>query len=321
MDTQLASKILGFLYEDLNPAQGFHIKKPLLAHYTSMTNLVSILRESQIWFSNPLYMNDMQEVTAGMIVGANIFESSVELKNSCGSAEKFNSLRNYWMGLHQHFADKHLLDTYVFSLSRHQTDDNDGKLSMWRGYGGNGSGAAIVLDTAKINMVVGSPLIISEVEYITNEQRVNWIKDKIVKLAELLNGKGVDDEDFRSAAYQFFYRLMVFSLMTKHKGFEEEEEWRVVYVPMIDKEKRLHSMFSYWNGPRGLEPKLKFDVRPIDGLTDPNLSLSNLIHSIILGPTQSMPFAKAMVQRMLTEIGKPEMVDRVVSSKIPYRFT
>ena len=109
--------------------------------------------------------------------------------------------------------------------------------------------------------------------------------------------------------------------MTKHKGFEEEEEWRIVYVPTNDKTKRLHSLFSYWNGPRGLEPKLKFTVGPIDGITDSDLSLSKIVDRIILGPSQSSPFAKAMVQRMLIEIKKPEIAARVVSSKIPFRLT
>jgi hypothetical protein len=36
---------------------------------------------------------------------------------------------------------------------------------MWRGYGGNGNGAAIVFDTAKIAAREESPLVIAHVHY------------------------------------------------------------------------------------------------------------------------------------------------------------
>ena len=36
--------------------------KPLLAHYTSISNLEKILKDDEIWLSNPLFMNDLEEV-------------------------------------------------------------------------------------------------------------------------------------------------------------------------------------------------------------------------------------------------------------------
>jgi hypothetical protein len=51
----------------------------------------------------------------------------------------------------------------LFCLSEHAKDDTDGRLSMWRGYGGNGNGAAIVFDTAKIAAREESPLVIAHV--------------------------------------------------------------------------------------------------------------------------------------------------------------
>jgi hypothetical protein len=55
--------------------------------------------------------------------------------------------------------------SYVFCLSEHAKDDTDGRLSMWRGYGGNGSGAAIVFDTAKIAAREEMSLVIRHVHY------------------------------------------------------------------------------------------------------------------------------------------------------------
>jgi hypothetical protein len=48
------------LWSDVDSAQTFPSARPLLAHYTSMANLERILSTNQIWFSNPLYMNDWE---------------------------------------------------------------------------------------------------------------------------------------------------------------------------------------------------------------------------------------------------------------------
>ena len=45
---------------------------PILAHYTSMKIVESILANDEIWFSNPLLMNDSEELRFGYIHGAQI---------------------------------------------------------------------------------------------------------------------------------------------------------------------------------------------------------------------------------------------------------
>ena len=40
---------------------------PLLAHYTSIDVIEKILRSEEIWFSNPLFMNDLEEMRFGML--------------------------------------------------------------------------------------------------------------------------------------------------------------------------------------------------------------------------------------------------------------
>ena len=50
------------LYDDLRGDDSFPTRRPLLAHYTSVTVLEAILRNNDVWFSNPLFMNDMEDV-------------------------------------------------------------------------------------------------------------------------------------------------------------------------------------------------------------------------------------------------------------------
>jgi hypothetical protein len=50
--------------------------------------LEAILRNNEVWFSNPLFMNDMEEVLFGINVGANLFVSSSEIETSCGTKRR-----------------------------------------------------------------------------------------------------------------------------------------------------------------------------------------------------------------------------------------
>jgi hypothetical protein len=49
---------------------------PLLAHYTSIGTLEKILQINKIWFSNPLFMNDLQEMRFGLNEGREFWRLS-----------------------------------------------------------------------------------------------------------------------------------------------------------------------------------------------------------------------------------------------------
>ena len=89
----------------------------------------------------------------------------------------------------------------------------------------------------------------------------------------------------------------------------------------LDREDRLIEMLDYAIGKNGLEPKFKFKVEPIDGITGSELSLEGLIHSILLGPSVSGMLAVMSVQRMLAKVGKGGLANRLVASSTPYRPT
>ena len=52
-------------------------RRPLLAHYTSIKVMESILSTSEIWFSNPLFMNDHQEMRSGLEAGMSFFQTLI----------------------------------------------------------------------------------------------------------------------------------------------------------------------------------------------------------------------------------------------------
>jgi hypothetical protein len=55
------------LWSDIQSKETFPEKRPLLAHYTSIATLESILSNEEVWFSNPLYMSDIEELRFGVL--------------------------------------------------------------------------------------------------------------------------------------------------------------------------------------------------------------------------------------------------------------
>jgi hypothetical protein len=315
-------KLFNPLWADLQEFESFPKKRPLVAHYTSISVLEAMLLHNEIWFSNPLLMNDWEEVSFGIQEGIRLFMNSPEIESASQSTERFELLRSALWSYYITFVNEHMPDTYVLCFSKHEKEDTDGLLSMWRGYGGNGKGVAIVLDTAKIPVDEQSPLfIISHVHYGTVEQRREYVRQRyILQFAEIIKKSALPDEKLYIGSRHFFERIKLFALFTKHRGFKEEREWRVVYMRDRDYAKKLEEMLDYWIGPRGAEPKLKLKIEALPSLAGETVTLSQLIDRIILGPSfLSTPLARSTIFRMLDVASKPELKDRIKFSTIPFR--
>lgn len=315
---QINEKINQALWDDYDIGAEFPSQTPLLAHYTSINNFDCIVDGEEMWFSNPLNMNDSDELIFGMKQGAAEFKKNEDLMRACGNENVLARLFMIFDNHFNHFDKNHALDTYILCFSRHEKEDFDGALSMWRGYGADGNGVAFIIDTKKIEPNEGSPIILSSVNYATTEERIDWMRQKIAQLAGILTTLEKSDDILNSVAWNWIERLKVFSLFTKHKGFQDEKEWRFVYLRDRDTEAHYLPMFGYHISGKGVEPKLKLRLDQIPS-TSSVLTLETLIDRIILGPTVSSELSMRSLKRMLEIKGKPELVDKVFASSIPYR--
>lgn len=316
---KLISRLQTDLWADFDAPNSFPAVRPLLAHYTSIAAFEQMMANDEVWFSNPLYMNDLEELRFGMIEGARVFRESSTLREAIPHPDLHARLIHFFDHLFHEFDTKHAFQTYVMCLSLHKSEDSDGRLSMWRGYGAGGNGVAIVFDTAKFEANDASPLIVGEVKYGSSAQRLDWINEKINALAEILKGQCLDDETLQHAAYNWIERLKLFSLFTKHIGFCEENEWRIVYMNERDPDGVLSQMHSYAITARGAEPKLKLKVKPLVGVFSEDLKFDNIVDRIILGPTTSTVLAANTVKRILEQKGKGVLAQKIVPSTIPFR--
>ena len=78
------------LWADMQP-QPAPGQLPLLAHYTSIGTLERIAQTGEIWFSNPLYMNDVDELRYGMGLGLHAVRTHPGLREAC-PPDHYNAL-------------------------------------------------------------------------------------------------------------------------------------------------------------------------------------------------------------------------------------
>lgn len=313
-DKALHQALAADLWSDMQPEPPPG-QVPLLAHYTSIATLERIAETGEIWFSNPLYMNDVDELRYGMTLGLNAVRTHHGLRQAC-PPDHYNALLDAFGRLYTTFDNDSAFDVYVFSCSEHDAHiGDDGLLSMWRGYGGDGNGVAIVFDISRLLGAPGSPLQVRQVQYLSYEQSEAWMEDKLDRFTRTLARVGGPPEAMAGAAAALFERIKLFALFTKHRGFHEEREWRVVYLREHDGQGVLTQQLHYAIGGRGIEPRLRLTM---DSLGPGAPALEDLVERIILGPVLATPLALRSAQRML-EIHRPAWAGQVVRSSTPYR--
>lgn len=311
--------ILKPLWADYDPNEPHEIRKSQLVHYTSANVLQSFLKDGEIWLSNPLLMNDYQELRFGLLNAVKILKENHAIRTAFETAERHERFVSCLEKQLTLFDEKHVFDVYVFCMSEHDPANEDGLLSMWRGYGSNASGVAIVFDASKLPPPENGPLILAKIVYTNDEKRLQWITDTAVKFAEIVAQTGFLDEEIADCTHYLFYRMKMFALFSKHIGFQEEREIRLAYLPELDVEKRFKDYLGFFVGPNGPEPKLKLPIESFLRERGPAYTLSNIVERIILGPTSSSALSVKTVQRICQQSQRADLAVKIWASTIPFR--
>src|SRR5205085_11539515 len=107
-DNALDEALRGALWPALQP-QPAAPPAPWLAHYTSIATLERIAQSGEIWFSNPLYMNDVDELRYGMNLGLHAVRSHAGLRQACPPAH-YNALLDAFDELYTAFDGESAFD-------------------------------------------------------------------------------------------------------------------------------------------------------------------------------------------------------------------
>ena len=285
-------------------------------YYTTADTAASILRNRQLWMRNTTAMNDYMEVEHGLECLNPAYKAEPGERFRAALDAYFPGLAaellEYFNGWLHHIRS----DTYMMCVSEHSPDeDRHGRLSMWRAYGGQ-TGVALVLNGA-VMFSEGHALgaYASPVAYLdTDEFAVEFMKvvTNIEGEAEYIRSLG--REKVRNIAFNML-RFAV--LCTKHPGFHEEREWRVVASPAMYPSKLLGRSVEVIRGTPQTVLKIELQNHPDQGLV--GLALPDLLNRIIIGPCEFPQVVLSAFHRLLEEAGVPEPGKKVVVSAIPLR--
>lgn len=285
-------------------------------HYTRAEVAVSIIQNRKVWMRNALVMNDFQEIAYGQMAFSHAWNSEPgqRLQNAIASIDP-TILQQFVMQMGNVTVElRH--STFLTSLSEHDaSEDRLGRLSMWRAYGGE-NGVALVLRNAPFVAVsdalgaYSAPVFYATPADIMAE--LGRLADGITAAAEVL--RALPLEEWVRLLLQMFRFIL---LTTKHPGFHEEREWRIVHSPAWNPSTVLEDTCVMVGGVYQRVFTIPLESDPARGLT--GASVPDILDRLILGPTRHPQVAYDAFVRLLLDAGVEDAQSRVVRSEIPLR--
>lgn len=287
-------------------------------HYTSAENAVKIITSRRVWMRNVQCMNDYSEAVYGHRKLVDLFQKP-PLKDAYLRAlapfgenmgETILNQFDQWWGNIQ-------FNTYICSISEHaEAEDFHGRLSMWRAYGGSTAKAALILRLPLTpGAVVGLPLFLSPVEYLTDAQIESDFLASIRSIEQNVSYlKEVDPQRIWNAG---FFALVLTALCLKHEGFKEEREWRIIHLPHAIPSGHIEQGVEVIGGVPQTVFKIRLENKPEEQIS--GIGISEMIDRIIIGPSvYPVPIYQAFTS-LLAEAGVTDAASRVATSFIPLR--
>ena len=226
-----------------------------------------------------------------------------------GISTEIEELFDGWM---PHFQ----ADTYITCVSEHaDTEDTFGRLSMWRSYRDT-TGVALVMNSRPfLSPSNALKAYTSPVAYLTNDELERELGHIAGGLSDNLDFLQAQD---RQTIINHVFDVFKFAVLcTKHPGFQEEREWRVVYSPRLEKSNRLVKDIQVIGGTPQPIYKIPLQNVPEEGFV--GAEIPELLDRIIIGPTQYPMAAFEAFEHLLSEAGVDQPASRIFISDIPLR--
>lgn len=308
----LASTFTPYAWERRREVMGGELK---FVHYTSAQTALSILRKKEMWMRNAKVMNDFSEIEHGRACLSKAYNTNKRAMESLfdqmfpGFCSKLERALDGWL---PHFET----ETYLACLSEHCPSENaHGRLSMWRAYG-MPSGVAVILNAGPfLRPSTAFKAYTSPVAYVDANgfcKEFGRLLQSITSKLDYVQSLG---EDLVFAHIFGAFRFAIMS--TKHPGFREEREWRVIYSPNFESSRVIYSTVESVGGIPQQIYKIPLEDVPEEGLV--GLATEEFVDRIIIGPSSHpLQIQKAFIS-VLRESGLSDAENRVVVSDIPLR--
>jgi hypothetical protein len=209
-------------------------------------------------------------------------------------------------------------DTYLTCVSEHEVrEDILGRLSMWRAYGGI-NGVALVMNNAAFQATEPSDVLkiyASPVAYCDQKEfaeKFEEVVNNIENEVDFLKQQGREEVKGR------LFRMLAFAVLcTKHPGFAEEVEWRVIHCPWWENSPHLLKETEVIQGVPQPVYKIPLQDIPAKGLT--GITIPALIDRIIIGPTRDPLVMAEGLRDLLAKADVEQPEKKIFMSYIPLR--
>lgn len=286
------------------------------AHYTSAEVAMSIIQNSEVWMRNAITMNDFSEISYGRTAVFNAWNApgGLKLQEALenvheGAVAEITTLFTSWQGDLE-------TKTYLTSLSEHDAEeDNLGRLSMWRAYGGR-NGVALILNRTPLESETNELKAYTTPVFYGDQHSVEAQFDRMAN-AITQNIGMMQLLPMAELANMMFIALRFTVLGTKHPAFSEEREWRVIYSPNLELSPVIEAIVHPVRGVPQIIQKLPLRNDPQNGLY--GAAIPDLLHRVIIGPTDDPVAMRDAFLVLLDQAGVPNPEERVWMSGIPLR--
>ena len=125
------------------------------------------------------------------------------------------------------------------------------------------------------------------------------------------------NEDRATLKARVFNMFKYAALCTKHPGFREEQEWRIIYTHELEPSDKLSREVKVIGGTPQPIYKIPLKDIPDEGLI--GVEIPQILNRIIIGPTEHPIVAKHAFVEILERSGVVDASQKVFVSDIPLR--
>lgn len=284
-------------------------------HYTSADTAMKIIQNEEVWMRKSTCINDFNEIEHGFhclqLAYTEHKDRFVSVVDSLfpGLCKKIEDHFNGWLPSFRN-------STYIACISEHDdSEDMNGRLSMWRAYG-SPRGVALVLKSGPfLRPSDALQAYTSPVAYLSEKQ----FSDEFSSLIEgLEKGKSIlsamSEDELLGSLFEVFRMA---TLCTKHPGFAEEREWRIIYSPSMSESLRIKADLFTFDGV----PQRIFKI-PMQNVVEEGLygiEVREVLDRIIIGPTNFAVEIKEALGVVLESKGVEQPLSMIWISDIPLR--
>lgn len=283
-------------------------------HYTSAEVAASIIGKREFWMRRASTMNDSMEVEYGINCLARTYQgpSGAHFKDELdrlfpGFRPRLETWFDGWVTSFKH-------DTFLTCFSEHHDEEDTlGRQSMWRAYGGSTGVALVLRNTAFLGTSDALRVYTSPVAYMRPDafaREFEAMGQRASLHADFLKEQG---EAVVDAHICNMFRFAVLS--TKHPGFHEELEWRIIHSPSFEPSERVVKAVETIRGV----PQHVIKV-PLKNYTDEGFAgaeVHEVLDRIIMGPTRHPHVVADAFCDLLRQAKVPDPAAKICISDIP----